>query len=159
MGATSRTGSRRSPRTTPRRSGCSASSRSRARRPRRPAAARVRRDLGVGDTYQKTPVGVYLGEPGKTVPDPFFGGEGPDRTGCMQCGRCMVGCPHGAKNTLVKNYLWLAERRGVKVEPDRTVTEIRPLGAADGSDGYAVTSERSGLLPGRGKQTIRPPAA
>ena len=91
--------------------------------------------LGVGSTYQKTPVGVYLDNPGMTVPDPYFDGEGPDRTGCLQCGRCMVGCPHGAKNTLVKNYLWLAERRGVKVMPDRTVTEIRPLGAADGSDG------------------------
>ena len=71
--------------------------------------------IGVGDTYQKTPVGIYFGEPGKTVPDPFFGGEGPDRTGCTLCGRCMVGCPHGAKNTLVKNYLWLAEQRGVEV--------------------------------------------
>ena len=111
--------------------------------------------LGVGDTYQKTPVGVYQENPGKTVPDPFFGGEGPDRTGCMQCGRCMVGCPHGAKNTLVKNYLWLAERRGVKIEPERMVTDVRPLGAADGSDGYAITSERSGFLPGRGKRTIR----
>jgi cholesterol oxidase len=111
--------------------------------------------IGVGDTYQKTPVGVYLDNPGETVPDPFFGGEGPDRTGCMQCGRCMVGCPHGAKNTLVKNYLWLAENRGVEVTPDRTVTEIRPLGAADGSDGYAVSSERSGLLRGRGKRTLR----
>jgi cholesterol oxidase len=111
--------------------------------------------LGVGDTYRKTPVGVYQENPGKTVPDPFFGGEGPDRTGCLQCGRCMVGCPHGAKNTLVKNYLWLAERRGVKIEPERTVTEVRPLGAADGSEGYAITSEHSGLLPGRGKRTIR----
>jgi cholesterol oxidase len=110
--------------------------------------------LGVGDTYRKTPIGVFLGEPGKTVPDPYFDGEGPERTGCMQCGRCMVGCPHGAKNTLVKNYLWLAERRGVTVTPDRTVTEIRPLGAADGSEGYAVISERSGLLPGRGRQTL-----
>jgi cholesterol oxidase len=111
--------------------------------------------LGVGDTYRKTPVGVFLGEPGKTVPDPYFGGEGPDRTGCLQCGRCMVGCPHGAKNTLVKNYLWLAERRGVDVTPDRTVTEIRPLGVSgDGSEGYAVASERSGLRSGRGRRTI-----
>jgi cholesterol oxidase len=110
--------------------------------------------LGVGETYRKTPVGVYQENPGETVPDPYFGGEGPDRTGCLQCGRCMVGCPHGAKNTLVKNYLWLAERRGVKIEPERLVTEVRPLGAADGSDGYAITSERSGVLPGRGKRTI-----
>jgi cholesterol oxidase len=111
--------------------------------------------LGVGETYRKTPVGVYMDNAGKTVPDPFFDGEGPDRTGCMQCGRCMVGCPHGAKNTLVKNYLWLAERRGVKITPERMVTEVRPLGAADGSDGYEITSERSGLIPGRGKRTLR----
>ena len=111
-------------------------------------------ELGVGDTYRKTPVGVFLGEPGKTVPDPYFGGEGPARTGCMQCGRCMVGCPHGAKNTLVKNYLWLAERRGAAVQPDRTVTEIRPLDGEDGSAGYAVTSERSGLFPGRDRRTV-----
>jgi cholesterol oxidase len=110
--------------------------------------------IGVGDTYRKTPVGIYFGEPGKTVADPFFDGDGPDRTGCSLCGRCMVGCPHGAKNTLVKNYLWLAERRGVKVVPDRTVTEIRPLGAEDGSDGYAISSERSGVLRGRGRRTI-----
>jgi cholesterol oxidase len=111
-------------------------------------------ELGVADTYRKTPIGVYLDNPGKTVPDPFFEGEGPERTGCMQCGRCMVGCPHGAKNTLVKNYLWLAEHRGVEVQAERTVTDFRPLGAADGSDGYAVASERSGLLRGRGRRTL-----
>ncbi len=110
--------------------------------------------LGVGDTYRKTPVGVYLDNPGETVSDPYFGGEGPDRTGCMRCGRCMVGCPHGAKNTLVKNYLWLAEKRGAEVRPERTVTDVRPLGAADGSEGYAVTSERSGIIPGRRRRTI-----
>ncbi|HEV7773239.1 MAG TPA: GMC family oxidoreductase [Conexibacter sp.] len=111
--------------------------------------------LGVGDTYRKTPVGIFFGEqPGETVPDPFFGGEGPDRTGCMQCGRCMVGCPHGAKNTLVKNYLWLAEHRGVTVTPDRTVADIRPLGAEDGSDGYAVTSVASGMRRDRDRRTL-----
>jgi cholesterol oxidase len=112
-------------------------------------------ELGVGDTYRKTPVGIFFGEqPGATVPDPFFGGEGPDRTGCMQCGRCMVGCPHGAKNTLVKNYLWLAERRGVSVTPDRTVIDIRPLGAEDGSDGYAITSVASGMRRDRDRRTL-----
>jgi cholesterol oxidase len=111
--------------------------------------------LGVGDTYRKTPVGIFFGEqPGATVFDPYFGGEGPDRTGCMQCGRCMVGCPHGAKNTLVKNYLWLAERRGVTVTPDRTVADIRPLGAEDGSDGYAVTSVASGMRRDRDRRTL-----
>jgi cholesterol oxidase len=110
--------------------------------------------LGVDDTYQKTPVGIFFGEePGQTVPDPFFGGEGPARTGCVNCARCMVGCPVGAKNTLVKNYLWLAEHRGVDVVPDSVVTEIRPLGAEDGSDGYAVTSERPGLIRGRNRRT------
>jgi cholesterol oxidase len=101
-------------------------------------------ELGVGDTYKRTPVGVFFGEPGETVPDPFFGGEGPDRTGCELCGRCMVGCPHGAKNTLVKNYLYLAEKLGARVMPERTVIDIRPLGAGDGSEGYEIESVRSG---------------
>ncbi len=103
--------------------------------------------LGVSDTYQKTPVGIYFGEEGqagKTVPDPFFDGEGPERTACRLCGRCMVGCPHGAKNTLVKNYLHLAERRGAQVMPERTVIDVRPLGSGDGSEGYEVESVRSG---------------
>jgi cholesterol oxidase len=101
-------------------------------------------ELGVGDTYKKTPVGVYFGEPGVTVPDPFFGGEGPDRTGCRECGRCMVGCPHGSKNTLVKNYLYLAEKSGARVMAERTVVDVRPLGDGSGKDGYEVESVRSG---------------
>jgi cholesterol oxidase len=101
-------------------------------------------ELGVGDTYKKTPVGVYFGEPGVTVPDPFFGGEGPARTGCRECGRCMVGCPHGSKNTLVKNYLYLAEKRSARVMPERTVVDVRPLGDGSGRDGYEVESVRSG---------------
>ena len=100
--------------------------------------------LGVADTFAHTRVGVFFGEPGVEVDDPYFGGAGPPRSGCVRCGSCMVGCRHGAKNTLVKNYLWFAERLGVTVEPERTVTDIRPLGAGDGSDGYAITSERSG---------------
>jgi cholesterol oxidase len=111
-------------------------------------------ELGVGHTYRKTPVGVYFGEAGKTVRDPYFGGEGPDRTGCTNCGRCMVGCPVGAKNTLVKNYLWFAERKGAQVLADRTVVDIRPLGAADGSDGYAITHESSGSWRGKDRRTI-----
>ncbi|HYM46476.1 MAG TPA: GMC family oxidoreductase [Solirubrobacteraceae bacterium] len=101
-------------------------------------------ELGVGDTYKKTPVGIYFGEPGQTVSDPCFGGDGPDRTGCRLCGRCMVGCPHGSKNTLVKNYLYFAEKRGARVMPERTVLDVRPLGDGSGADGYEVESVRSG---------------
>ncbi len=112
-------------------------------------------ELGVGDTYNKTPVGVFFGEPGQTVSDPFFGGEGPDRTGCRLCGRCMVGCPHGSKNTLVKNYLYLAERRGARVMPERTVLDIRPLGDGSGVEGYEVESVRSGAWLGKDRQVHR----
>jgi cholesterol oxidase len=115
-------------------------------------------ELGVSDTYQKTPVGIFFGAPGeagKTVPDPFFGGEGPERRGCQLCGRCMVGCPHGAKNTLVKNYLHLAEGRGAQVMPERTVIDIRPLGKGDGSEGYEVESVRSGAWLRKDRQVQR----
>ncbi len=101
-------------------------------------------ELGVADSYKRTPVGIYFGEPGRKVPDPYFGGEGPERTGCRLCGRCMVGCVHGAKNTLVKNYLYFAEKLGVRVMPERTVIDVRPLGAGDGTEGYEVESVRSG---------------
>jgi cholesterol oxidase len=101
-------------------------------------------ELGVADTYDNTRVGIFFGEPGKEVDDPYFGGEGPPRRGCIRCGSCMIGCRHNAKNTLRKNYLWFAEKRGVEIHPERTVVDVRPLGAADGGDGYAVTSERSG---------------
>jgi cholesterol oxidase len=92
-------------------------------------------DMGVGETWVSTPVGVFFGPegtktPGKTVPDPFFGGAGPARTGCLECGECMTGCRHGAKNTLVKNYLGLAESAGAQIHPMTTVTgfEQRPDG-------------------------------
>ncbi|MEO7131483.1 MAG: GMC family oxidoreductase [Dermatophilaceae bacterium] len=111
-------------------------------------------DLGVADTFRKTPVGVFFGMPGKEVPDPYFGGEGPARTGCTECGNCMVGCRVGAKNTLVKNYLALAERRGVSIEPLRTVTSIRPLDPADPEAGFAVTTVRTGAWRRRDERTV-----
>ena len=112
-------------------------------------------ELGVGETYKHTPVGIFFGESGKTVPDPYFGGEGPDRTGCHLCGRCMVGCVHGAKNTLVKNYLYFAERLGARVMAERTVIDVRPLGSDDGADGYEVESVRSGAWLRRDRRVDR----
>ncbi|HTF53306.1 MAG TPA: GMC family oxidoreductase [Pseudonocardia sp.] len=111
-------------------------------------------EKGFGETFTQARVGVFLGDPGKTVPDPFFVGEGPERTGCIRCGSCMVGCRHNAKNTLMKNYLWFAERRGAAIMPERTVVDVRPLGEGDGSDGYAVTSVRSGRWARKDRQTM-----
>ena len=85
-------------------------------------------DLGVGHTFRLAPVGVVFGTPGEVVPDPFFGGAGPSRRGCLECGECMTGCRHGAKNTLPTNYLYLAERAGARVVAETTVTSIRPRG-------------------------------
>ncbi len=101
-------------------------------------------EIGVGNTFKPTRVGAFFGEPGKEVEDPYFDGEGPRRSGCIRCGSCMIGCRHGAKNTLVKNYLWFAEKLGATVIAERMVTDVRPLGAADGSEGYAVVSRRAG---------------
>ena len=113
------------------------------------------RHFGVEDSFIQTSCAVYFGTPGVTVPDPYFGGTGPDRTGCMKCGACMVGCRVGAKNTLVKNYLWFAERLGVEIIPERDVTDIRPLGAADGADGYAVDTARPGAWVRSASRTFR----
>jgi cholesterol oxidase len=87
----------------------------------------VGRELTGEDTFRVHDVGVFFGTPGETVPDPFFGGEGPERTGCTRCGACMVGCRVGAKNTLDRNYLWLAERRGVRIVPETRALLLRPL--------------------------------
>ena len=100
--------------------------------------------FGVADTFTRTPCGVFFGEPDRTVPDPYFGGDGPERSGCTRCGACMVGCRVGAKNTLLKNYLWFAEKKGVEILPERQVVDIKPIGAADGSDGYILTTVHPG---------------
>ncbi|MEV4492280.1 GMC family oxidoreductase [Micromonospora coxensis] len=107
--------------------------------------------MGVGHTFHATPVGVHIGRPGERVADPYFGGVGPERTGCNHCGSCMTGCRHGAKNTLVKNYLWLAEQLGVQVHPLTTVTAVRP---APGG-GYEVHTERTGTWLRKRRQVVR----
>ena len=96
-------------------------------------------ELGRADRFSPTEVGVFFGESGVTVPDPFFGGEGPERTGCTHCGRCMVGCNDDGKNTLPRNYLYLAEQKGAMVVPDRTVTAVHPLPGG----GYRVDARRT----------------
>ncbi|AHM61077.1 glucose-methanol-choline oxidoreductase [Flammeovirgaceae bacterium 311] len=104
--------------------------------------------IGRGNTFYRTSVGVFQetdGAPGgNTYPDPYFGGEGPERTTCTGCGGCMMGCRHGAKNTLDLNYLYLAEKRGAHIFPETKVVDVKPLGnKADGSEGYQVTTESS----------------
>jgi cholesterol oxidase len=100
---------------------------------------KVAGELGVADTFHPTPVGVFFGGPGQPrgeeVADPYFGGAGPARRTCLNCGECMSGCRHNAKNTLVKNYLYLAESLGARVMPLSTVTRIRPREGG----GYDVT--------------------
>jgi cholesterol oxidase len=86
----------------------------------------VGQEVGRHD-FQPTTLAVYFGQPGVTVPDPYFNGEGLPRTGCTLCGGCMLGCRHGAKNTLDKNYLYLAEKRGLELHADTEVTWVRPL--------------------------------
>ena len=105
------------------------------------AMKQVADQMGVGHTFKLAPLGVYFGDGvGIKSKDPFFGGVGPDRSGCLQCGACMTGCRHNAKNTLPKNYLGLAEKAGAKVFPEHTVTKVEQL--SDGS--WAITARKSG---------------
>jgi cholesterol oxidase len=103
--------------------------------------------MGVGDTFHLAPVGVFFGDgqdadgkvtakPGQEVPDPYFGGAGPSRRACAECGECMTGCRHGAKNTLNENYLHLAEKAGAVVHPMTTVVSV----TEDSRGGYAVAT-------------------
>ena len=108
------------------------------------------KDIGREDTFHSTQVAVYFGEAGVTKKDPFFNGEGPDRTGCVLCGGCMVGCQHNSKNTLDKNYLYLAEKRGTEIVPETLVTGIEPHPAG----GYLVHTERSTSLLFKSRKTI-----
>lgn len=119
----------------------------------------VAEDLGVGHTFRKVRVGVFLGQDGDerprgthgaTVPDPFFGGAGPDRNPCLHCGECMTGCRHNAKNTLVKNYLHLAEGAGARVHPLTSATAV--VARPDG--GYEVRTHRTGRR-WAGRRTFR----
>lgn len=110
--------------------------------------------MGYGGTFHLAPVGVFFGDgedgdgtsraaPGSTVPDPYFGGAGPDRTACVECGECMTGCRRGAKNTLNENYLYLAEKAGAEIRPLTTVVGIRERTPGTDEDGYEVATVRT----------------
>lgn len=108
------------------------------------------KDLSRENTFKLAEVGVFFGEPGKTVPDPYFGGKGPARSGCISCGGCMVGCRHNAKNTLMKNYLYFAEKLGVQIIPERKVENIRPI-----QNGYEIETVRSTAWLKKQPQVLR----
>ena len=119
----------------------------------------IAEELGKGRTFKPTEVGIFFGEPGQeeqTIPDPYFNGEGPERAGCNFCGGCMVGCRYNAKNTLTKNYIYLAEKAGAQVLPEVTVRDIRPLleGQPDGAR-YVVDYQSTTALFGGSMQTVQ----
>jgi cholesterol oxidase len=111
---------------------------------------RVAARMGAEGTFHATEVGVYFGKPGATVPDPYFSGAGPERTGCILCGGCMVGCRFGAKNTLDQNYLYFAERWGAQIFAETRATRIVPV-----EGGYAIETESSTAWLGRRRPTLR----
>ncbi|MBF6180305.1 GMC oxidoreductase [Nocardia otitidiscaviarum] len=112
----------------------------------------VAEDLGVADTFHPTRVGVFFNEenPGAEVDDPYFGGVGPRRSGCVHCARCFTGCPHNAKNTTVKNYLYLAEQAGAHVFELTTATRVRPIAGG----GYAIETQRSDRWIRKGRKVF-----
>jgi cholesterol oxidase len=123
----------------------------------------IAEEMGVGSTFRPTPVGIFFGDgkgKGQSVPDPFFDGEGPDRSGCVYCGGCLVGCRYNAKNTLDRNYLFLAEKLGVTVIPETKAIELLPLNPEgkpvrkataeiDGRYGWLIRTKRTtAFFPG-----------
>jgi len=115
---------------------------------------RTAESMNAADSFNRTPVAIYFGEPGKTVPDPYFGGEGPPRTGCVFCGGCLTGCPQGSKNSLDYNYLHLAQKRGARLCTERQVECIEPLKGG----GYRIHSRhpwrREVHAPLRARQVV-----
>ncbi len=112
-------------------------------------------ELGQEETFKPAPVAIYFGEPEKAVPDPYFNGGGPDRSGCVYCGGCMVGCRYNAKNTLDKNYLYFAEKYGAEVRPEANVTNILSLdGKQPENARYGVVYEKSTDWLSRRKKVV-----
>ena len=107
---------------------------------------KLAKEMGKEHHFEATDVSVFFGEADKTVPDPYFDGEGPEKTGCTFCGGCMTGCRYGAKNTLDTNYLYLAQKKGAEILAEHKVVDVKPKGAKDGSDGYVVSTKKTSLF-------------
>lgn len=116
----------------------------------------IAEEFGHGESFEPLPVGVFFGRENETVPDPFFGGKGPARAGCNFCGGCMVGCRYNAKNTLVKNYLYFAEKGGAQIITEVKARDIQPLpaGGADGAR-YEVIYSSSTSFPFKPEKPVR----
>ncbi|MCX6170790.1 MAG: GMC oxidoreductase [Ignavibacteriales bacterium] len=120
------------------------------------ALKELAKKIGKLDEFEATEVAVFFGEPNKIVPDPYFEGKGPDRSGCTFCGGCMVGCRFNAKNTLDKNYLYFAQKNGVKIKAESEVYDVLPLDSKNGSTGYKVMWKRStSFIKTKGEFTSR----
>jgi len=114
----------------------------------------VAEELGLGETFRPTEVGFFFGPQGEEVPDPYFEGEGPPRSGCIHCGGCMVGCRYNAKNTLPKNYLYFAVKNGAEVWPEVMVSDVRPLSNQPDEARYEVIYHSS-TAPFKIKKSVR----
>jgi cholesterol oxidase len=118
------------------------------------AIRQLSREIGKEAYFGTTKVSVFFGEPGKTVPDPFFEGKGPERSGCIHCGACMTGCRHNAKNTLDKNYLYLAQQLGAEILAEKEVYDVVPLDGQDGATGYRICFKPSSRKWGKQSEEV-----
>jgi len=119
------------------------------------ALRNVAQDLGFSDSFRPTEVGIYFGEEGVRVNDPYFEGEGPDRVGCIHCGACIVGCRDDAKNSLPKNYLYFAKKRGVEILPESLAHAIYPLDHNSDGARYEVYYRSSTAIFGASNQIVQ----
>ncbi len=120
------------------------------------ALKKLAENIGKSKDFRPTNVAVFFGKPQETVPDPYFGGEGPERAGCNFCAGCMIGCRYNAKNTLDKNYLYLAQKKGAQIQAESEVYDVCPLNETDGSDGYRIKwKSATRFFKKRGEWTAR----
>lgn len=95
------------------------------------------KNMNAHESYGQVPQGIYFGDSTQYVADPLLNGQGPERIGCNLCGNCITGCAQGAKNSLDKNYLYLAEKLGVHIIAETKVTHIEAMDT-QGENGYQI---------------------